>query len=39
MEEEAETRTLQKWLQMVYKPLARKEADKKDAEPKDEQKQ
>ena len=31
MEEEAETRTLQKWLQVVDKPLATKKADKKDA--------
>ena len=36
MEEEAETKQIEKWLQMVDKPLAIKEADGKDAEPREE---
>ncbi len=33
MGEEAETKQIERWLRMVDKPLAKKEADKKDAEP------
>ncbi len=36
MDEEAEIKAIQKWLRMVDKPMGTKEADKKDAEPKDE---
>jgi len=36
MDEEAETKAIEKWLQMVDEPLATKEADNKDAEPRDE---
>jgi len=36
MDEEAETKAIEKWLRMVDKPLATKEGDKKDAEPRDE---
>ncbi len=36
MDKEAETKEIQKWLRMVDKPLTTKEADKKDAEPKEE---
>ena len=32
---EAETKAIEKWLRMVDKPLEKKEADKKDAEPRD----
>ncbi len=35
MDEEAETKAIEKWLRMVDKPLAKKEADKKDVKPKD----
>ena len=35
MDEEAETKAIEKWLRMVDKPLAKKKADKKDAEPRD----
>ena len=31
MDEEAETKAIEKWLRMVDKPLATKERDKKDA--------
>ncbi len=31
MDEEAETKAIEKWLRMVDKPLAKKEGDKKDA--------
>jgi len=34
MDEEAETKAIEKWLRMVDKPLAKKR-DKKDAEPRD----
>jgi len=34
--EEAETKAIEKWLRMVDKPLATKEANKKDAEPREE---
>jgi len=33
MDEEAETKAIEKWLRMVDKPLATKERDRKDAEP------
>ena len=36
MDEEAETKAIEKWLRMVDKPLAAKKGDKK---PKDEEKQ
>ena len=36
MNEETETKQIEKWLRMVDRPLATKEADDKDAEPKDE---
>ena len=36
MDEEAETKAIEKWLRMVDRPLARKEEDNKDAEPRDE---
>ena len=36
MDEEAETKAIEKWLRMVDEPLATKEADKKDAEPREE---
>ncbi len=36
MDEEAETKAIEKWLQMVDKPLAKKERDKKDSEPREE---
>ena len=36
MDKEAETKAREKWLRMVDKPLAKKEADKKDAEPREE---
>ena len=35
MDEETETKAIEKWLLMVDKPLATKERDKKDAEPRD----
>ncbi len=33
MDEEAETKAIEKWLRMVDETLATKEGDKKDAEP------
>ncbi len=36
MDEEAQTKQIEKWLRMVDKPLATKEKDKKDAEPREE---
>jgi len=36
MDEEAETKAIEKWLRTVDKPLATKEGDRKDAEPRDE---
>ena len=36
MDEEAETKAIEKWLRMVDKPLATKEADNKDTEPREE---
>ena len=33
MDEEAETKTIEKWLRTVDKPLATKEGENKDAEP------
>jgi len=36
MDEEAETKAIEKWLRMVDKQLATKEGDKKDTEPRDE---
>ena len=36
MDEEAETKAIEKWLRMVDKPLATKEGGKKGAEPGDE---
>ena len=36
MDEEAETKAIEKWLRMVDKPLETKERDKKDAKPRDE---
>jgi len=36
MDEEAETKAIEKWLRMVDKPLETKEGDKKDAETRDE---
>ncbi len=36
MDEEAETKAIEKWLRMVDKPLAKKEADKKGTEPREE---
>ena len=37
MNEEAETKAIEKWLRMVDKPLATKKGDNKDTEPRDEQ--
>ncbi len=34
MDEEAETKAIEKWLRMLDETLATKEGDKKDAEPK-----
>ena len=34
--EEAETKAIEKWLLMVDKPLAKKEAGKKEAKPREE---
>jgi len=36
MDEEAETKAIEKWLRMVDKPLETKGGDKKDTEPKEE---
>jgi hypothetical protein len=36
MDEEAETKAIQKWLRMVDKPLATKKGDNKDAKPRGE---
>ncbi len=36
MDEEAQTKAIEKWLRMVDKSLETKERDKKDAEPRDE---
>jgi hypothetical protein len=36
MDEEAETKAIEKWLQMVDKPHETKEEDDKDAEPREE---
>ncbi len=36
MNEEAETKAIEKWLRMVDKPLARKEGDNKNAKPREE---
>ncbi len=36
MDEEAETKAIEKWLRIVDKPLETKKRDKKDAEPRDE---
>ena len=36
MDEEAETKKIKEWLQIVDKPLAKKEEDKKEVEPKKE---
>ncbi len=36
MNEEAETKAIEKWLRIVDKPLVTKEGDKKDAEPREE---
>ncbi len=36
MDEEAQTKAIEKWLWMVDKPLGTKEADKKDAKPREE---
>ena len=36
MDEEAQTKAIEKWLRMVDKPLTTKERDKKDSEPRDE---
>ena len=36
MDEKTETKEIEKWLQVVDKPLATKQRDKKDAEPRDE---
>jgi hypothetical protein len=35
MDEETETKAIEKWLRLVDKPLATKEGDKKDAKPRD----
>jgi hypothetical protein len=35
MNEEAETKAIEKWLRIVDKPLGTKEGDKKDSEPRD----
>ena len=35
MDEEAETKAIEKWLRLVDKPLETKERDKKDAKPRD----
>ena len=35
MDEEAETKAIEKWLRTVDKPLEKKEVDKKDAKPRD----
>ena len=36
MNEEAETKQIEKWLRMVDKPLGTKEADNKNVEPREE---
>ena len=36
MDEETEIKAIQKWLRIVDKPLATKEGDKRDAEPRGE---
>ncbi len=36
MDEEAETKAIERWLRMVDKPLGTKEGDKRDAEPRGE---
>jgi hypothetical protein len=36
MDEEAETKAIEKWLRVVDKPLATKEGDNKDAGPREE---
>ena len=36
MDEEAETKAIEKWLRMVDKPLGTKEGANKDAEPREE---
>jgi len=36
MDKEAETKAIEKWLRKVDKPLTKKEADKKDEEPREE---
>ena len=36
MYEEAETKAIEKWLRMVDRPLATKEGDNKEVEPRDE---
>ncbi len=36
MDEETETKAIEKWLRMVDKPLGTKEGNNKDAEPRDE---
>ena len=35
MDEEVETKAIEKWLRMVDKPIDTKEADKKDEEPRE----
>ena len=36
MDEETETKAIEKWLRVVDEPLAAKEGDNKDVEPRDE---
>jgi len=36
MDKEAETKAIEKWLRMVDKPLAKKDTDNKEAEPREE---
>lgn len=36
MDEEAETKAIEKWLRMVDEPLTKKKEDQKDAEPREE---
>ena len=37
MDKEAETKAIEKWLRIVDKPLAKKKGDKKDAEPREDE--
>jgi len=37
MDEEVETKAIEKWLRMVDKPLGKEEKDKKDAKPREDE--